>query len=188
LAGVINWYSDFIGVAYRYYDLRMNVAPLFPDRKEAVALWHSAIKWWVDHTIKLRFVEVHDDTWFVMAAESPKSPTNTGLFKILPRTANYERFKKGHAGEAYIRLGIYQLKYKKDVKDDAVCDCGHTREDHDDDENDDCLYEDCDCKKFRSFQVTLLRNKKTITDIKFLAEHEIKDDPLVWNCPGVSKE
>jgi hypothetical protein len=32
----IPWFDDFVGVAYRYYDLRMNVVPLFTDRKEAL--------------------------------------------------------------------------------------------------------------------------------------------------------
>ena len=40
----VPWYDDFVGVAYRYYDLRMNVVPLFTDRKEAASLWHSGIK------------------------------------------------------------------------------------------------------------------------------------------------
>ena len=41
-----------------------------------------------------------------------------------------------------------------------------------------CLYNTCNCKKFSSFQVTLLKRKKTITDIKFLEEKDVKDDPL----------
>ena len=28
----IPWFDDFVGVAYRYYDLRMNVVPLITDR------------------------------------------------------------------------------------------------------------------------------------------------------------
>ena len=53
----VPWYDDFVGVAYRYYDLRMNVVPLFTDRKEAASLWHDTIHPWVDPSIKIRFLE-----------------------------------------------------------------------------------------------------------------------------------
>ena len=29
----VKWFDDLVGVAYRYYDLRMNVVPLFNDFK-----------------------------------------------------------------------------------------------------------------------------------------------------------
>jgi len=54
-------------------------------------------------------------------------------------------------------------------------------------DDDSCLYEDCDCKKFETFQINLLKKKKTVTDIKFLDETEIKDDVLAWNCFSVNK-
>ena len=121
------------------------------------------------------------------ALEVQRACTKLGL-KVLPKSEHYERFKKGHGGEAYLRLGIFAKKFKIDVKNDAVCNCGHIKEDHHEDkDNDECLYEDCDCKKFESFQVTLLKKKKTITDIKFLQEDEVKDDSLAWNCLYVNK-
>ncbi len=177
-----------MGVAYRYYDLRMNVVPLFQDRKEAADLWHNTIHFWGDHTIKIRFVESGDKYWFIMGADSQKPDSNISFFKELKKSENYERFKKGHGGEAYLRLGVYAKKYKNEVKDDAVCNCGHLKEDHDEaEDNDDCYYEDCECTKFESFQVNLLKKKKTVTDIKFLQEDEVKDDPLTWNCLYVNK-
>ncbi len=182
------WYSDFLGVAYRYYDLRMNVVPLFEERKKAVDLWHETIHWWVAPSIKIRFVEAGDDYWFVMGADSQKPDSNISFFKVLPISENYTRFKNGHGGEAYLRLATYAKKFKKDSKGDSVCNCGHIQEEHDDSkDNDECLYENCSCKKFESFQVTLLKKKKTITDIKFLKESEVKDDPLAWNCLYVNK-
>lgn len=182
------WFDEFLGVAYRYYDLRMNVVPLFMDRKEAIDLWHEVIHWWVDPSIKIRFVESENDYWFVLGADSQKPDTNKNFFKVLQKSENYERFKKGHGGEAYLRLGVYSKKYKKDVKDDAVCQCGHRMDDHEESKDDDsCLYEDCECKKFESFQVNLLKKKKTVTDIKFLDESEVKSDPLTWNCLYVNK-
>ncbi len=181
-------FSDFLGVAYRYYDLRMNVIPLFSERKQAVNLWHDTIHWWNDQSIKIRFVETDDKYWFVMGSDSSKPQTNQSFFKILDKSANYERFKKGHAGEAYLRLGTYRKKLKNDVKDDAVCNCGHIKEDHElDRDQDTCLVEECHCKKFETFQVNLLKKKKTITDIKFLQEDEVKDDPLTWNCLYLNK-
>jgi len=45
----------------------------------------------------------------------------------------------------------------------------------------------CDCKKFASFQVNLSKRNKTITDILYLDEKDVKDDPLAWNCLNKNK-
>ena len=102
----IPWFDDFVGVAYRYYDLRMNVVPLFTDRKEASTLWHDTIHPWVDPSIKIRFLEIDDKYWFIMGSDTQKPDTNLSFFKELPKSENYERFKKGHGGEAYLKIGI----------------------------------------------------------------------------------
>ena len=184
----IPWFDDFIGIAYRYYDLRMNLIPLFDDFKKAQAFWRETIKWWNDHSIKIRFVETGDTYWFIMGAESRKTEDNRFLFKVLPKSSHYDRFKKGQEGTAYLRLGTYSKKLKKDVKDDAKCNCGHIKEDHEEGKDDDsCLFEECDCKKFETFQINMLKKKKTVADIKFLTETEIKDDVLAWNCFSVNK-
>ncbi len=183
----IPWYDDFVGVAYRYYDLRMNVVPLFTDRKEAASLWHDTIHSWVDPSIKIRFLEMDDKYWFIMGADSQKPDTNLSFFKELSKSENYERFKKGHDGEAYLRLGVYTKKSLDDVKKDAVCECSHEAQDHDEGDNAVCLFNKCSCKKFSSFQVNLLKKKKIITDIKFLEEKDVKSDPLVWNCININK-
>ena len=182
------WFDDFVGVAYRYYDLRMNLVPLFNNFKVARLFWLETIKWWNDHSIKIRFVETGDTYWFIMGAESRKVQNNRFLFKVLPKSPHYDRFKKGQEGTAYLRLGTYLKKFKKDVRDDAKCNCGHIKEDHEEGEvNDSCLFEACDCKKFETFQINMLKKKKTVTDIKFLTEAEIKDDALSWNCFSVNK-
>ena len=184
----IPWFDDFVGIAYRYYDLRMNLIPLFGDFKKAQAFWRETIKWWNDHSIKIRFVETGDTYWFIMGAESRKTEDNRFLFKVLSKSSHYDRFKKGQEGTAYLRLGTYSKKFKKDVKDDAKCNCGHIKEDHEEGKgNDSCLFEDCDCRKFETFQINMLKKKKTVTDIKFLTEAEIKDDALAWNCFSVNK-
>lgn len=183
----VPWFDDFVGVAYRFYDLRMNVVPLFSDRKQATNLWHDKINWWLDHSIKIRFVESGDNYWFIMGSDSKRPQSNISFFKMLPKSSHYERFKKGHDGEAYLRLGTYADKTLGDVKNDALCNCGHAAEDHDKNDNDACLYEVCNCKKFASFQVNLLKKKKTVTNIAFLDEKDVKDDPLAWNCLNVNK-
>ena len=184
----IPWFDNFTGIAYRYYDLRMNLIPLFGDFKKAQAFWRETIKWWNDHSIKIRFVETGDTYWFIMGAESRDNKNNRFLFKVLSKSSHYDRFKKGQEGTAYLRLGTYSKKSKKDVKDDAKCNCGHIKEDHEEGKgNDSCLFEDCDCRKFETFQINMLKKKKTVTDIKFLTETEIKDDVLAWNCFSVNK-
>ena len=181
------WFEDFVGVAYRYFDLRMNVVPLFNDRKRSTNLWHDTIHWWVDPAIKIRFVESGDKYWFVMGSESQKPETNLSFFKELPKSEHYERFKKGHGGEAYLRLGVYTKKDLANAKKHDLCNCKHEAVDHDEGDDDVCLYNDCSCKKFSSFQVNLLKRKKTITDIEFIDEADVKDDPLAWNCLNANK-
>ena len=163
------WFDDFVGIAYRYYDLRMNLLPLFNNFKEARIFWLETIKWWNDHSIKIRFVETGDTYWFIMGAESRKTENNRFLFKVLPKSSHYDRFKKGQEGTAYLRLGSYSKKFKKDVKADAKCNCGHIKEDHEEGKDDDsCLFEECDCKKFETFQINMLKKKKLLLTLNFL--------------------
>ncbi len=183
----ISWHDDFLGVAYRYYDLRMNVVPLFTDMKAATDLWHDVVSRWIDPRIRLRFVDTGDKYWFIMASESKKPESNMSFYKVLAKSENYERFKKGHDGEAYLRLGVYSKKHFDDVKDDAICNCGHEKEDHEEATTHYCLYEDCSCTWFESFQVNLVKKKKTVTDIVFMDEESVRDDSLAWNCFNANK-
>jgi hypothetical protein len=130
---------------------------------------------------------MENDYWFIMGSDSQKPDTNLAFFKILPKSEHYERFKAGHGGEAYLRLAVYAPKSLSDVKKGAVCTCDHEAQDHDEGDGDVCLFKSCKCKIFSSFQVNLLKRKKTITDIKFLEEKDVKDDPLAWNCFNVNK-
>ena len=79
----ISWYDDFLGVAYRYFDIRMNVVLMFNENKPTRDLWYETMHWWNDHTIKIRFVETGDDYWFVMGADSRRPDTNKYFYKIL---------------------------------------------------------------------------------------------------------
>jgi hypothetical protein len=183
MSSAFSWFDNFLGVAYRYYDLRMNVMPLFSDRKEASTMWYENVHWWSDHDIKIRFVESGDQYWFVLASESRRPDRNMSFFKLLPMSENYARFKKGHNGEAFLRFASYSEKDEKDVKDDAVCSCGHIKEDHDGS----CAIDNCSCGKFSTFEIKLLKKKKIVTDIKFLDEKDVKDDSLSWNCLYANK-
>ncbi len=184
----VQWFDDFNGVAYRYFEERMTVIPLFSDLKKANSFWRETVHWWNDHSIKIRFVETGDTYWFIIGAESRNPKNNRFFFKVLSKSPHYDRFKKGNEGSAHLRLGTHSIKFKKNVKDDAKCNCGHIKEDHEEGKDDDsCLFEACDCKKFETFQLNFLKKKKTVTDIKFLTEAEIKDDVLAWNCFSVNK-
>ena len=154
---------------------------MFDQSKPARDLWYEKMHWWNDHTIKIRFVETNDDYWFIMGADSRRPDTNKYFYKILQKSESYERFKKGHQGSAYMRFGIYSKKTVDEVKNDALCDCGHRKDDHDV-ETRSCLYEICDCTKFDTFQLNILKKKKVATNIKFLSESDVKDDALAWNC------
>ena len=123
-----------------------------------------------------------------MGSDSQKPDTNLSFFKELPKSENYERFKKGHGGEAYLRLGcICKQNLLDDVKKMQYVIVAHEAQDHDEGDGDVCLFNSCECKKFASFQVNLLKKKKIITDIKFLEEKDVKNDPLVWNCINANK-
>ena len=57
----------------------------------------------------------------------------------------------------------------------------HWKDDHDKNTHA-CLYEICECTKFDTFQLNILKKKKVVTNIKFLSETNVKDDALAWNC------
>ena len=78
---------------------------------------------------------------------------------------------------------MYAEKNESNAKDETVCNCGHRKDDHDGT----CLVESCNCTKFESFVVNLLKKKKTVKNIKFLEEKDVKDDSLAWNCLYVNK-
>ena len=62
----VKWRDDLLGVAYRYYDLRMNIVPLFDEMSKVTDLWNDTCHWWVDHSIRARFIESGDKYWFAI--------------------------------------------------------------------------------------------------------------------------
>ena len=125
----VPWFDDFVGIAYRYYDLRMNVVPLFVDRKEAASIWHDTIHPWVDPSIKIRFLEIDDKYWFIMGSESKNNETNlitnstlTKTFLIFTEKTEYKNLNKSSNDyekyEAKARLNLINKIYKS--YDDSV--------------------------------------------------------------------
>lgn len=176
------WFDDFLGIAYRYFDLHMNVVPLFRKKSEGQEMWQEIVHWWLDATIRIRFVEEGEKYWFIMGAESRRPDTNVAFYKVLAHSTHYERFKSGFGDVAYLRFGEYSKKRLDDVKDSDYCDCGHPAGDHADDHSTECLEDGCGCGEFASTQVHMLRRKKTVTDISFMDEADVRGDSLAWNC------
>ncbi len=179
----MEWFNDFLGIAYRYFDLRMNIVLLFSDKNITSSIWNETVSWWIDNLIKIRFLEIKNKYWFIMSGCSRYEKANKSFYKILLKSKHYERFKYGCNCEAYLRFGTYCIKYKNDVKYDDICDCGHTMNVHNiNDKKINSCTKNCNCKKFITFQITLLKKKKVINNIKFLKNNEIKKDSVVWNC------
>lgn len=178
----MRWCGDFRGVAYRYFDLRMNVVLLFGSRKEAQRLWQEVVHWWPDASVRIRFVEEPDNYWFVMGAESRHPDSNMSFYRRLPRSPHYERFKAGYGEAAYVKFGEHVSKTLHQVKDSDICNCLHPAGDHADDVDTRCLEDGCNCRRFVSDEVYLLKRKKTVADIEFLDMADVSEDPLAWNC------
>lgn len=113
LNAAITWYSDFVGVGYRYHDVFMNVFPLFEDKAFAFKLWKKTVDWWPDNEIKLRFVEQGDSYWFILYGGSEFKGDNTGFVKKVRISENYERFKAGYEKKVILRFGIYRENPKR---------------------------------------------------------------------------
>ncbi|HJU34088.1 MAG TPA: hypothetical protein VJ695_03105 [Nitrososphaera sp.] len=109
----ISWFTEFIGIGYRYHDVYMNVILLFEDKMSAYRLWKNTINWWPDDEIKLRFVEQGDSYWVIIYGGSTYKGDNTGFVKKVPVSDNYKRFKVGYEKKAILRFGIYKENMKK---------------------------------------------------------------------------
>lgn len=162
----ILWFEDFIGVGYRYYDIYMNVFPIFQDKMHAFRLWKKTIEDWPDDEIKLRFVEMGSSYWFILYRNKEYKENNTGFVKNVPMSENYQRFKAGYERNATIRFGIYKEKKKKRSNQHNNDD-----DDYNDDEN-----------KDEKFELELLKKSKTVYDIEFLKYSDLRTDSIEWEC------
>jgi hypothetical protein len=148
----ITWFDRFIGVGYRYYDIVMNIFPIFEDRMYAFKLWKKTIEWWPDDEIKLRFIEQDSNYWFILYGGSEYTNNNTGFVKNIPLSENYLRFKEGFEQEAILRFGIYK-ENKNRQKDDE-----------------------------EKFALELLKKSKSIYNINFLEYSDLTTSSIEWEC------
>jgi hypothetical protein len=111
------WFSNFVGIGYRYHDVYMNILPLFDDKRYAFKLWKKTIEWWPDDEIKLRFVEYNDKYWFILYGGSKYKDDNIGFVKHFSMSENYMRFKHGYEKQVVLRFAIYKEKKNKKIAD-----------------------------------------------------------------------
>lgn len=109
-----NWFSEFIGVGYRYHDIYMNVLLLFSNRMSAGRLWNKTIDGWSDDQIKLLFVEENDQYWIIVFHEGSSLllKDTIGFIKKVPKSNNYDRFKTRFEDKVILRFAIYNDKPK----------------------------------------------------------------------------
>lgn len=147
------WFTNFVGVGYRYHDIYMNVLPLFEDKRYALKLWKKTIEWWPDDEIKLRFVEYNDKYWFILYGGSKYKGDNTGFIKHFQISENYKRFKHGYETQVLLRFAIYKENKNKERIDNN-----------------------------NKFGLELLKRSKSIFDIKFLNYFDLPSDSIESKC------
>jgi len=123
----INWFDDFLGVGYLFYDVRPKILLIFDERRKIPNVWNKIIKYWPDDEIKIRFVETEDSFEFVLYCESRILLTTWVFLKALKTSENYQRFKEDYDGAANFGLALYKpkgdsyeleiFKYKKRITD-----------------------------------------------------------------------
>ena len=113
----ILWFSNIVGVGYRYHDVYMNVLPLFKDKRYAFKLWKKTIEWWPDDEIKLRFVEYNDKYWFILYRGSKYKGEKIGFVKDFLISENYKRFKCGYEKQVILRFAVYKENKNKEIAD-----------------------------------------------------------------------
>ena len=108
------WFSEFLGVGYRYHDIYMNVLLLFSSRMSAARLWNNTVDGWADNQIKLQFVEEKDQYWIILFHEGSSLllKNSMGFIKYIPKSKNYERFKTRFEDKIILRFAIYSKKSK----------------------------------------------------------------------------
>jgi hypothetical protein len=118
------WYSEFLGVGYRYHDIYMNVLLLFSDRSVAVKLWNRSIDGWADDQVKLMFIEDGGNYWFILFQEGSSLllKENIGFIKCVPISNNYVKFKQRYELKVIIRFAIYSTGSRTNKKENVSYD------------------------------------------------------------------
>lgn len=173
------WFTNFLGIAYRYFDIRMNVILLFSNNEDCKNTWNRIMNQCDENEIKIRFVENQNHYWFIMTLYN--NTKNVTFYKDFLSSHHYNRFKTNYDGKIYLRFGTYKQKYQHESKYNDICNCNHIMEKHD--YNKGCKITTCVCTKFVTFQITLIKKKKVISDVKFLKTlNDVKKDSIAWNC------
>jgi hypothetical protein len=115
------WYTEFLGVGYRYHDVDMNVLLLFGNRRLAAAIWNKTIDGWADDKIKLMFIEEDAQYWLVLFHEGSSLllKENTGFIKRVPLSTNYVKFKQRYDSKVILRFAIYNKIKSKPMENTA---------------------------------------------------------------------
>lgn len=102
----IEWYRDFVGIGYHFYDIHAKVLLIFDKRKILARAWNNIIKWWPDNEIRMRFVETNGSFLFLLYSESRILGTTWVFLKHLLASENYRRFKDEYDGVANLGLAL----------------------------------------------------------------------------------
>lgn len=123
----ITWFSDFMGVGYRFNLIPTGVLLIFENKSKLLNAWHRVVKWWPDDTIRMRFVEGKNSYEFVLYGESRILRGKWVFLKSLDASDHYTRFKEYYEGAARLSPALYKpkdesyelriFKYKKTVTD-----------------------------------------------------------------------
>jgi hypothetical protein len=118
------WYSEFLGVGYRYHDIYMNVLLLFSDRSIAVKLWNRSIDGWADDQVKLMFIEDVENYWFILFQEGSSLllKEDVGFIKCVPISNNYVKFKNRCELKVIVRFAIYSTRSRANEKENVSYD------------------------------------------------------------------
>jgi hypothetical protein len=104
----VTWYTAFLGVAYRYWDVHTQVLLLFNKRRDLLNSWNKVVKWWPDDEVKMRFAEANNYYRFVLYGESHILENKWVFLKILKASEYYKRFKDEYDGTAYLGFALYK--------------------------------------------------------------------------------
>jgi hypothetical protein len=118
------WYSEFLGIGYRYHDVYMNVLLLFSDRSAAVKLWNRSIDGWADDQVKLMFIEDGGNYWFILFQEGSSIllKEDIGFIKCVPISNNYLKFKNRYDLKVIVRFAIYSTSSRAKKNEDVSYD------------------------------------------------------------------
>lgn len=106
----IEWFHDFMGVGYYFYDVRPNILLIFDKKKKLLDAWNKVIKWSPDDAIHMRFVEMNEFYDFILHGQSRILMREWIFLKALRTSVHYKRFKDEYDGAAKLGLALHRAK------------------------------------------------------------------------------